>query len=199
VKQAKRRVMIIEVDVRDSQFHEALVSRAIAEFGRLDILVNNSAFQWAHEPVAQSDATDLEDQLRTQTESVFFLAKAAAAQMKPGGAIINTSVMRYSPPSSQNRAYSARQQAVTNLTVSLAHQLAKSGIRVNAVEAGAVWTPRVLATLSPDDIGSFGSATLLGRAAHPAEIAPAYVFLASREASYITGAVLPVTGGALNT
>jgi hypothetical protein len=118
--------------------------------------------------------------------------------MEPGSAIINTSVMRYPPSGSQARAYAAREQAVTNLTVSLAHLLAKTGIRVNAVEAGPVWTPRVLATLSADEIASFGTNTLLGRAAHPAEIAPAYVFLASREASYITGAVLPVTGGELN-
>jgi NAD(P)-dependent dehydrogenase (short-subunit alcohol dehydrogenase family) len=197
VKQANRRVLIVDGDVRDTQFQEALVDRVIGEWGRLDILVNHSAFQWAHEPVAE-DATELEQQLRTQTEGVFFLAKTAAAQMKPGSAIINTSVMRYRSSASQIRVHAAHEQAVTNLTVSLAHSLARAGIRVNAVEAGPVWTPRVLATLSADEIASFGSRTLLGRAAHPAEIAPAYVFIASREASYITGAVLPVTGGELS-
>jgi NAD(P)-dependent dehydrogenase (short-subunit alcohol dehydrogenase family) len=195
VTEAGRRAVLVPGDIRDALYQGILVSRALAEFGRLDILVNNAAFQWAHEPLANASASEMEQALRTQSESVFFLAKTAGAKMKPGSSIINTSAMRASHPRSALRAYASNQGAVATFTASLAQLLAPNGIRVNAVAPGPVWTPRVLAPLSEAEIAKFGADTLLGRSAQPAEIAPAYVFLASSDASYITGAVLPVTGG----
>jgi NAD(P)-dependent dehydrogenase (short-subunit alcohol dehydrogenase family) len=196
VKRAGRRAVLAPGDVRDVRHQEHLVTRAVEELGRLDILVNNAAFQWAHEPMADANAAEVEDTLRTQSESVFFLAKAAAAPMRPGGCIINTSPLRSPHPPSHQRAHASHQSAVANFTASLAQLLAPQGIRVNAIAPGPVWTPRVLATLSDEDVARFGKDTLLGRPAQPAELAPAYVFLASNDACYVTGAVLPVAGGA---
>jgi NAD(P)-dependent dehydrogenase (short-subunit alcohol dehydrogenase family) len=195
ITQSGRRAILVEGDVRDERYRTELVNRAVSEFGKLDVLVNNSAFQWAHHAVQDAPASEIEREVRTNTESVLFLSKCAAARMSAGASIIHTTTIQAAHPSGQMRAYATTQLAVANFTTSLAQQLAKDGIRVNAVAPGPVWTSRIVATLPDEDLAQFGSETLLGRPAQPAELAPAYVFLASNDASFITGTVLSVGGG----
>jgi NAD(P)-dependent dehydrogenase (short-subunit alcohol dehydrogenase family) len=173
----------------------ALVEQAIGEFGHLDVLVNDAVAGWAHLPADGLSAAQIEESLRQSTEGAFAMAKAAAPRMKPGGSIITTTAVRSSHPVSQQRAHAAFQGGVASLTASLATEFAPLGIRANAVEPGPVWAPRFLRTLTPEQRRNLGADTMLGRPAQPAELAPAYVFLASSEASYMTGAVLSVTGG----
>jgi NAD(P)-dependent dehydrogenase (short-subunit alcohol dehydrogenase family) len=198
VTQSGRRAILLEGAVRDERYRTELVDRAVSELGRLDVLVNNTAFQWAHHAVKDAPASEIEREVRTNTESVLFLSKCAATRMGAGGSIIHTTTIQAAHPSAQLRAYATTQLAVANFTTSLAQQLAKEGIRVNAVAPGPVWTSRIVATLPDADFMHFGSETLLGRPAQPAELAPAYVFLASDDASYITGTVLSVSGGGGN-
>jgi NAD(P)-dependent dehydrogenase (short-subunit alcohol dehydrogenase family) len=165
------------------------------EFGRLDVLVNNAAFQRTHQALEEFSAEEIERTFRTNIESMFFLSKAAAGQMRPGSAILNSASIQAHDPSPELLAYASTKGAVTNFTASLAKLLATQGIRVNAVAPGPVWTPLIPSTMPAEKVAQFGANTPLGRPAQPAELAPAYVFLASDEASYICGAVLPVTGG----
>jgi NAD(P)-dependent dehydrogenase (short-subunit alcohol dehydrogenase family) len=195
VTRAGRRAVLVEGDIGVESHCNELVRRAVKEFGRLDILVNNAAFQRTHEKLADFSAQEIERTFRTNIQSMFFLAKAAAAQMKPGASILNTASIQADHPSPQLLAYATTKGAITNFTAGLAQLLAPEGIRVNAVAPGPVWTPLIPSTMSAEKAAKFGADTPLGRPAQPAELAPAYVFLASDQATYITGAVLPVTGG----
>jgi hypothetical protein len=195
VTDAGRRVKLLCGDVREEGYRLELVAAAIAEFGKLDILVNDTLYQWACEPLETLNVTDVEQTFRTTAESVLFLAEAAAVQMKPGGSIINTTAMHSSHPTAHPRAYSTNETAIANVTVSLAQRVAANGVRVNAVAPGPVWAPRMLWSLPQKDWPDFGSGTFLGRPAQPAEVAPAYVFLASNAATFISGTVLSVDGG----
>lgn len=195
VEKAGRRAILVGGNLEGEPQQKQIVEQAIAQFGHLDILVNDAVADWPHEAAQRLSALDLEQALRKSTEAVFGFARIAASRMQPGASIITTTALRFSHPSFEQRAYGAFQGGVAALTASLATELARKGIRINAVEPGPVWAPRVLATLTDEQRRSFGADTLLGRPGQPAELAPAYVFLASAEASFVTGSVLPVTGG----
>jgi NAD(P)-dependent dehydrogenase (short-subunit alcohol dehydrogenase family) len=195
VRQAGRRAVLVPGDIGDQQHCQALVDRAVQELGRLDILVNNAAFQRTHEKLEDFSTEEIEHTFRTNIESMFFLSKAAAAKMKPGSSILNTTSVQSDHPSPQLLAYATTKGAISNFTAGLAQLVAAQGIRVNAVAPGPVWTPLIPSTMPAEKAAKFGGDTPLGRPGQPAELAPAYVFLASNDATYITGAVLPITGG----
>ncbi len=195
VERAGRRAVLVAGDVRDEQHCSNLVQRAVSELGRLDILVNNAAFQATHERLEDLTAEELDRTFRTNIYSMFYLAKAALGHMKPGASIINTSSINAKSPNPELLPYATTKGAIADFTSGAAGLLAKRGIRVNSVAPGPVWTPLIPSTMEPDKAAHFGENTPIGRPAQPAELAPAYVFLASDDATYITGAVLPVTGG----
>jgi NAD(P)-dependent dehydrogenase (short-subunit alcohol dehydrogenase family) len=195
IAKAGRKAVLVKGDIGDESHCQALVQRAMSEFGRLDILVNNAAFQRTHEKLAEFSREEIERTFRTNIESMFFLAKAAAEKMKPGASIINTTSIQADDPSPQLLAYAATKGAIMNFTSGLAQMLAPDGIRVNAVAPGPIWTPLIPSTMPAEKAQKFGANTPLGRPGQPAELAPAYVYLASNDASYVVGAVLPVTGG----
>jgi NAD(P)-dependent dehydrogenase (short-subunit alcohol dehydrogenase family) len=195
IRKAGKKAVLVRGDIGNESHCQELVRRAVTEFGRLDILINNAAFQRTHEKLADFTREEIERTFRTNIESMFFLAKAAAEQMKPGSSIINTTSIQADDPSPQLLAYAATKGAIMNFTSGLAQMLAPEGIRVNAVAPGPIWTPLIPSTMSAEKAQKFGSNTPLGRPGQPAELAPAYVYLASNDASYVVGAVLPVTGG----
>ncbi len=195
VHRAGRRSLLVEGDVGDPAHCQSLVGRAIAKFGRLDILVNNAGFQRTHDELWDFTPDEIEQTFRANIQSMFYLAKAAVSQMKPGACIINTSSIQADMPSPSLLAYATTKGAIANFTAGLAQLVAKDGIRVNAVAPGPVWTPLIPSTMAEEKVAHFGGDSPFGRPAQPAELAPAYVFLASNDASYISGAVLPVTGG----
>ena len=164
-------------------------------FGRLDVLVNNAAFQATHEKLEEITAEELDRTFRTNIYSMFFLAKAAVPHMKPGSSIINTSSINAKSPNAELLPYASTKGAIANFTSGAAQLLAERGIRVNSVAPGPVWTPLIPSTMDAKKAAHFGENTPIGRPAQPAELAPAYVFLASDDATYISGALLPVTGG----
>ncbi len=195
VEQAGRRAVVVAGDVADEAHCKSLVERADREFGKLDILVNNAAMQRSYESIDDISAEEWDRTFRTNIYSMFYLCKAAIARMQPGSAIVNTSSINAKDPSPHLLAYATTKGAIANFTAGLAALVAKQGIRVNAVAPGPIWTPLIPSTMPEEAVRSFGKNTPIGRAGQPAELAPAYVLLASGEASYITGALLPVTGG----
>jgi len=195
VERAGRRAILVAGDIRDEAHCAKLVERAASELGRLDILVNNAAFQATHEKIEDLTAEELDKTFRTNIISMFYLVKAAAAHMKPGSSIINSSSVNYKFPNAELLPYATTKGAIANFTSGAAQLLAERGIRVNSVAPGPVWTPLIPSTMDAKKTAHFGENTPLGRPAQPAELAPAYVFLASNDATYISGAVLPVTGG----
>ena len=189
------RAISVAGDLQDEAHCKQLVQRARDEFGRLDILVNNAAFQERREQIEDIPTDEWEQTLRTNLTATFWLCREAVPLMEPGGSIINVSSIQASQPSANLLAYASTKGALVTFSKALSTMLAPRGIRVNVVAPGPVWTPLVAATTEPEQLSKFGGDTPLGRPAQPAELAPAFVFLASPEASYITGAVLPVTGG----
>ena len=195
VEQAGRRAIVVAGDVAEQAHCRALIDRATKEFGRLDILVNNAAMQRTHKGIEEISAEEWDKTFRTNVYAMFYLCQAAVPHMKPGAAIVNTTSINAKTPSKQLLAYATTKGAIANFTAGLGQLLAEKGIRVNCVAPGPVWTPLIPSTMPEEEVKSFGKNTPLGRAAQPAELAPAYVLLASDEASYITSALLPVTGG----
>jgi NAD(P)-dependent dehydrogenase (short-subunit alcohol dehydrogenase family) len=195
VRLAGRDCVLSNGDIADPAHCESLVALTLERFGRIDVLVNNAAFQRTHESAADIPPDEVARTFAVNVQSMFTLSRAAARHMRPGSAIINTTSIQADAPSPELLAYAATKAAISNFTSNLAQVLAKDGIRVNGVAPGPVWTPLIPATMSAEQVAKFGSTTPLGRPAQPAELAPAYVFLASDAASYITGAILPVTGG----
>ncbi|MDQ2803064.1 MAG: glucose 1-dehydrogenase [Pseudomonadota bacterium] len=195
VEDAGRKAIVVPGDVAEEPHCQKLVERAVGEFGRLDILVNNAAMQRTHESIEEISSEEWDQTFRTNIYSQFYLCKAAIPRMKPGAAIVNTSSINAKNPSPSLLAYATTKGAIANFTAGLAQLVAEKGIRVNCVAPGPIWTPLVPSTMPEEAVKSFGKSTPLGRAGQPAELAPAYVMLASDEASYITGALVPVTGG----
>jgi len=195
IRQAGRRVHTVPGDITDERRCQELVDVAISEFGRLDILVNNAAFQRTHKSIEEIPIDEWETTLRTNVTAPFMLAKAATKHMRPGASIINTTSIQSRDPSGGLLAYATSKGAISNFTAGLAQALAEKAIRVNAVAPGPIWTPLIPSTMPPEKVEKFGTDTPLGRVGQPAELAGAYVLLASDAASYMTGAVLPVTGG----
>jgi NAD(P)-dependent dehydrogenase (short-subunit alcohol dehydrogenase family) len=195
VEEAGKRCLAVPGDVSQEAHCTSLVERAVREFGSLDILVNNAAHQMTFNSIEEISAEEWDKTFRTNIYSQFYLSKAAVKYMKPGSAIVNTTSINAKNPSPELLAYATTKGAIANFTAGLAQQLAKRGIRVNCVAPGPIWTPLIPSTMPEEKVESFGKNTPLGRAGQPAELAPAYVLLASEEASYITGAMVPVTGG----
>jgi NAD(P)-dependent dehydrogenase (short-subunit alcohol dehydrogenase family) len=191
-----RRCITIAGDVKDSGFCENAVRRVVDEFGRLDILVNNAAFQQHTQSL--EDVTDelLAETLETNIGGYVYMARAALPHMKSGACIINTSSETAQFGSAKLLAYSATKGAINAFTMSLASNLLERGIRVNAVAPGPVWTPLNPADQPAEDVAKFGQDSDMRRPAQPEELSPAYVFLASPvTGSYVNGAILPVMGG----
>jgi NAD(P)-dependent dehydrogenase (short-subunit alcohol dehydrogenase family) len=196
VEKEGRKCVAVGGDIREESHCRRLVERAVSEFGRLDILVNNAAFQMSRESLDEISSEEFDRTFKTNVYAMFYLTKAAVPHMPPGSAIINTSSINASTPKPQLLAYAATKSAIANFTGGLAQLLAEKGIRVNAVAPGPVWTPLIPSTMPGEQVRQFGAeGSPLKRPAQPAELAPLYVLLASQDGSYISGAVIPVTGG----
>lgn len=195
VEQAGRRCLLLPGDIRDRDHCAALVERTVAELGGLDVLVNNAAAQTMNEDIASIDDDEMQGAFSANVFAMIRLAKAAAPHMKPGSAIVNTTSEQAKVATKSMIVYAATKGAISSLTVGLSNLLSADGIRVNAVAPGPVWTPIQPIAKSPEELETLGQDTPLGRAGQPAELAPAYVLLASAEGTYMTGAVIAVTGG----
>jgi NAD(P)-dependent dehydrogenase (short-subunit alcohol dehydrogenase family) len=195
VKEAGRRCVLMPGDIVDPGHCRAIIDRALQEFGKLDILVNNAAFQMSHEAIDEISDEEWDRTFDVNIGAMFRLCKAAVKHMKPGASIINTTSINSDNPKPTLLAYAATKGAIANFTAGLAQLLGDKGIRVNSVAPGPIWTPLIPSTMPPEQVRTFGQQTPMKRAGQPAELAPVYVLLASDEASYISGARIPVTGG----
>jgi hypothetical protein len=196
IEEAGRRAVLVPGDLTSEQACQELVDTTVSEFGRIDLLVNNAAYQMAQPGGIEDITTEQFDRvIKTNLYAMFWLCKKALPHMPKGSSIINTSSVQASSPSPELLDYATTKAGIVNFTRGLAMMIAEKGIRVNSVAPGPIWTPLIPATMPEEKVGSFGTETPLGRAGQPAELAPAYVFLASPESSYITGEVIAVTGG----
>jgi NAD(P)-dependent dehydrogenase (short-subunit alcohol dehydrogenase family) len=195
VEEAGRTAVLARGDVSDPAHCREIVAKAIEAFGRIDVLVNNAAFQMSRDSIEEIPDEEWDHTFKTNITAMFHICKAAVAHMPSGGSIINTSSVQSDQPSPTLLPYAATKGAIVNFTAGLAQMLGDRGIRANTVAPGPIWTPLIPSTMPPEAVESFGENTPLGRPGQPAEVAPAYVLLASDEGSYISGARIEVTGG----
>lgn len=196
VEDAGRTAVLVPGDIRDEAFCQQVVDRTVAELGRIDVLVNNAAYQMAQQGSIRDITTEQFDRvMKTNLYAMFWLSKMALPHMSAGATIINTSSVQASSPSAELLDYATTKAGIANFTRGLASALGAEGIRVNAVATGPICTPLIPATMPEEKVETFGEQTPLGRAGQPAEVATAFVFLASVESSYVTGEVIAVTGG----
>jgi hypothetical protein len=195
VREAGRTAVTAPGDLRDESFCQGLVERTVSELGGIDVLVSNAAYQMTIGGIEDLTTEQLMRTYYTNVFATFWLCKAAVRQMQPGSSIIITSSIQAYQPTAALLDYASTKGALVTFTKGLAQELGPKGIRVNTVAPGPIWTPLIPATMPAEQVGSFGSDTPIGRAGQPAELAPAYVFLASQESSYVTGERLGVTGG----
>jgi NAD(P)-dependent dehydrogenase (short-subunit alcohol dehydrogenase family) len=195
VRDAGRKAVLVPGDIADPAHCRAIVDRAVQEFGRIDVLVNNAAFQMTRESLDEIPDDEWDRTFAVNITAMFHLCKAAVKHMKPGSSIINTTSINSDNPKPTLLAYATTKGAIANFTAGLAQLLAEKGIRVNSVAPGPIWTPLIPSTMPPDQVASFGQQAPMKRPGQPVEVAPVYVLLASDEASYISGARVPVTGG----
>jgi NAD(P)-dependent dehydrogenase (short-subunit alcohol dehydrogenase family) len=194
VEDAGRHAVALPGDVREEAQCRRIVERAVEEFGRIDVLINNAAFQMSQPDGIEAVSTEQFDRVvRTNLYGMFWLCKFALPHIPQGGSIINTTSVQAYKPSPHLLDYAMTKGASVTFTQGLAGMLVERGVRVNAVAPGPVWTPLIPSTLP--DTTEFGAQSPLGRAGQPAEMAPAYVFLASQESSYITAEIVNATGG----
>jgi NAD(P)-dependent dehydrogenase (short-subunit alcohol dehydrogenase family) len=195
VEQAGRKCLLIPGDISDPAHCRAIIERTVQEFGRVDILVNNAAFQMTHESLEEITDEEWLHTFGTNIHAQFFLTKAVLKHMPKGSSILNTTSINADKPNPGLLPYATTKGAIANFTSGLGQLLAEKGIRVNCVAPGPIWTPLIPSTMPKEKVEHFGESTPLKRAGQPKEVAPVYVFLASEDASYVTGAVYPVTGG----
>jgi NAD(P)-dependent dehydrogenase (short-subunit alcohol dehydrogenase family) len=195
VKDAGRSSLCLPGDICDEQHCQNLISRTVQEFGTLDLLVNNAAFQMTKDNIEDLTTEEFDRTLKTNVYAMFWLCRAALPLMKPGSGIINMASIQALDPSPNLLAYAATKAAIVNFTKGLSQIAMKRGVRVNAVAPGPVWTPLIPSTMPEEKVRRFGEDTSFERAAQPVEIAPVLVFLASNEARFVTGEVYGVTGG----
>jgi NAD(P)-dependent dehydrogenase (short-subunit alcohol dehydrogenase family) len=195
VEAAGRRCVLVRGDIAEAAHCRAIIDRAVSELGRIDILVNNAAFQRTYESLEDIPDEEWEYTFRTNISAMFYLAKAAVPHMRPGSSIINTTSIQSDKPSPNLLAYASTKGAISNFTAGLAQMLGEKGIRVNGVAPGPIWTPLIPSTMPAEKVKSFGQDTPLGRPGQPKELAGIFVLLASDEGSYMTGGIHAVTGG----
>ncbi|NQD69969.1 SDR family oxidoreductase [Sphingobacterium shayense] len=195
VEKAGRRAVLVRGDIRDESLCKEIVQQAVDVFGKIDVLINNAAYQMTYQTVEEITASEWNKTFETNMSAMFYFVKHAKPYMSPGASIINTTSVNAYSPNPTLLPYAASKGAIQNFTSSLAQMFLEdgSGIRVNAVAPGPVWTPLIPSTIPSHE--KFGENTPMGRPGQPAEMAAIYVFLASDAASYISGATIPATGG----
>lgn len=195
VEEAGQRCVLVPGDLGDPAHCRAVVAKAVEEFGRVDVLVSNAAFQMSRDSLEETPDEEWDRTIATNLSAFFHLTKAALPHMGPGSSIIGSSSVNSDNPSPQLLPYAATKSAIANMTASMAQLLGDRGIRANSVAPGPIWTPLIPSTMPEEKVEHFGEETPLGRVGQPAELAPVYVLLASDEGSYISGARIAVTGG----
>ncbi|AXF16991.1 SDR family oxidoreductase [Paraburkholderia caledonica] len=195
VEEAGRKAVLVPGDITNPAHCNAIVDQAIEAFGRLDVLVNNAAYQMTYPSLDEITDEEWDKTFDTNIGAMFRITRAAVRHMKPGGAIVNTTSINADHPNPGLIAYATTKGAIQNFTGGLAQLLAEKGIRANCVAPGPIWTPLIPSTMPPEKVEKFGEQVPMKRPGQPAEVAPAYVMLASDEASYISGATIAVTGG----
>ena len=195
VEEAGRRCVLVPGDLADRAHAKTVIPKAVEAFGRVDILVNNAAYQMSHDSLDEISDEEWDHTVALNLSAMFTLCKDAIPHMRPGSAIVNSSSVNSDMPSPNLAAYAMTKAGIANFTASLAQLLAEKGIRANSVAPGPVWTPLIPATMPPEKVEGFGEQVPMGRPAQPAELAPVYVLLASDQASYVSGARIAVTGG----
>lgn len=193
VEKEGRKCLLIKMDLKSPDANVESVKKCVDTYGRLDVLVNNAAIQFAKDSIVNISDEQWDKTFKNNIYAYFHMTKAALPYLKEGAAIINTSSVTAYRGSDHLLDYSSTKGAITSFTRSLSKQLAKKKIRVNGVAPGPIWTPLIPATL--DGVSDFGQDTPLGRAGQPSEVAPAYVFLACEDSSYITGQFIHINGG----
>jgi NAD(P)-dependent dehydrogenase (short-subunit alcohol dehydrogenase family) len=195
VEEAGRTAILVPGDLAEPAHCRAVIAKAVEAFGRVDVLVSNAAFQMTHDDLGEISDEEWDHTLALNLSAMFHLCKAAIAHMRPGSSIIGTSSVNSDTPTPQLLPYDVTKAGIANFTAGLAGLLAGKGIRANSVAPGPIWTPLIPSTMPAEHVASFGQQVPLSRAGQPAEVAPAYVFLASDEASYVSGARIAITGG----
>ena len=195
VEKAGRKAVLVPGDIQSAEHCRAIIQRAVDEFGRIDILVNNAAHQDTFEDITEIPDEEWDLTFRVNIHAMFYLTKAAVPHMRPGSSIINTTSVNADTPSPQLLAYATTKGAIQNFTAGLAQLLAEKDIRANCVAPGPVWTPLIPSTMPAEKVENFGKQVPMQRPGQPKELAPVYVMLASPEASYVSGATIAVTGG----
>jgi hypothetical protein len=195
IQDCGRKAVAMPGDIGSSDYARSLVHTAVKELGGVDVVVNNAGFQMTHEDILEIPDEEFEHTFRTNVFGTFFLTKAALPKMKPGASIINTTSIQAFQPGEELIAYAATKAAIANMTKSLAKLAAGKGVRVNAVAPGPVWTPLIPSTMSQEKVKIFGENTVFKRPAQPVELAKLFVFLASGDASYVSGEIFAATGG----
>ncbi len=195
VTEAGRKAVVVPGDIQSEEHCKMIVDRAVNELGGLDILVNNAAYQLSHESLQEITSEELERTFRTNLFSMYYLCKAAEPHLKPGSSVINTTSVQAYKPSPGLLAYAPTKGAIQNFTAALGQMWAEKGIRVNCVAPGPIWTPLIPSTMPEEKVKTFGQDVPLKRAGQPAELAGAYVLLASQDGSYMTCSTIQVTGG----
>ena len=195
VEEAGRKAVLVPGDLVDPAHCRAVIDRAVQEFGRIDVLVLNAAFQMTYESVEEVPDDEWDRTVATNLNAFFHMTKAALPHMSEGASIIGSSSVNSDSPSPNLFPYAMTKAGIANMCAGLAQLLGPRGIRVNSVAPGPIWTPLIPSTMPPEKVEKFGSDTPLGRVGQPAELAPVYVLVASDEASYVSGARVAVTGG----
>jgi NAD(P)-dependent dehydrogenase (short-subunit alcohol dehydrogenase family) len=195
VERAGRRAVLVPGDLADPEHCRSVVGRAVEEFGRIDVLVSNAAYQMTRTSLEEIPDEEWDRTLAVNLSALFHLTKAAVPHMPAGASVIASSSVNSDMPVPTLLPYAATKAAIANMVAGLAQLLADRGIRANSVAPGPIWTPLIPSTMPPEHVAEFGGQTPLGRPGQPAEVAPVYVLLASDEASYVSGARIAVTGG----